>query len=256
MITVLKSREEVDKVLAKLHDEDLPLHVTPQKNWDHFLIKELTRDKSRDLRIVDVGSGDGYTLEFLHRLGFDNISGIDLSIPRRRLVKRFFRRMVRRRFVGTDLVRRGDMCNTGLPDASVDLITSVSVIEHNVPKRAFLEECARILRPEGVIYLSTDYWEDAEMDDGTRVPLFDTDWTIQNKPMIEELVRMASEADLELLQASDIPATGERTVSYYGYEYTFIALEFTKRIGVPSNSTGALLTGARSTQTRPAGVAP
>ncbi|MCZ6794819.1 MAG: class I SAM-dependent methyltransferase [Planctomycetota bacterium] len=238
MITVLKNCSEVDDALSALRADELPLHVTPQKNWDHLLIKDLVQELvdewGKDLRILDMGSGDGYTLEFLHRLGFANLQGIDLHVPWRRRLKRLLRFWPGRPFAGTDVVRRGDMCRTGLPPASVDLITSVSVIEHSVPTQPFLAECARLLKPGGLLFVTTDYWDDIEMNPAKDVQLFSLDWTIQNREMITDLIHCARESGLELLKETEIPPVEERTVTYYGYDYTFIALEFTRKNGAPA----------------------
>lgn len=228
MIRVLSSRTEVDDALRALRAEGLPVHVTPQKNWDHVLIQRLIRGKDPGIRILDVGSGDGHTLEFLHGLGFRNLEGIDLTIPRRRRLLRLLRLVGRRGTVATDWIRRGDMCATGLPAASVDLVTSVSVIEHGVDKRAFLAECARILRPGGLLFVSTDYWDEVEPAGDGEQRLFDRDWSIQDRRAVEEILSLAGEAGLVPLEDAEIPASGERTVRYLGREYTFIAVVLTR----------------------------
>ena len=229
LIRVLRNNTEVEEALLQLRRASLPLHLTPQKNWDHMLIRQLLDGHERDIRILDMGSGDGYTLEFLHRLGFKNIEGLDLSIPWRRRLKRLFRSKKSQNFCATDLIRRGDMCNTGFPEGCIDLITSVSVIEHGVPKRPFLTECSRLLKPNGLLFITTDYWEDIEMRADHSVQLFSLDWTIQNKAMIQQCISWAHESGLELVEKGGIPEVEAKTVSYYGHDYTFIALEFTKR---------------------------
>ena len=45
-----------------------------------------------------------------------------------------------------------------LPDQSVDLILSVQVLEHVVDVDGYLSECKRLLRPGGVLVLSTHGW--------------------------------------------------------------------------------------------------
>lgn len=229
MILVLRSDAEVEEALSELERARLPLHVTPQKNWDHMLIRRLLRERKKDIRILDVGSGDGYTLEFLHFLGFENIEGLDLTVPWRHRLKKLFRIKKSEGFCATDLIRRGDMCSTGLPDGSIDVITAVSVIEHSVPKKPFLAECSRLLKLNGLLFITTDYWEHTEQKADKSVQLFSLDWTIQNKEMIQECISWADEVGLELVEKGAIPETEGKTVSYYGYDYTFIALGFTKR---------------------------
>ncbi|HVU24540.1 MAG TPA: methyltransferase domain-containing protein [Opitutus sp.] len=54
-----------------------------------------------------------------------------------------------------------DSCRLPLPDASVDIVTSFSVIEHQDDKRLAAAEVARVLRPGGVFAISFDICEPA-----------------------------------------------------------------------------------------------
>lgn len=46
-----------------------------------------------------------------------------------------------------------------LPDASVDIVTCLSVLEHVPRPTPFLRACARHLRPGGLMVLTVDYWD-------------------------------------------------------------------------------------------------
>lgn len=74
------------------------------------------------------------------------------------------------RLIGVDLVRlepqpgmeliEGDLARIPLPDASVDLIYSRSVMEHVVDPRAVYAEAARLLKPGGRwIFLTANRWD-------------------------------------------------------------------------------------------------
>lgn len=74
------------------------------------------------------------------------------------------------RLVGVDLVRlepqegmeliEGDLANVPLPDASVDLIYSRSVMEHVVDPQAVYAEARRLLKPGGRwIFLTANRWD-------------------------------------------------------------------------------------------------
>lgn len=72
------------------------------------------------------------------------------------------------RVEGLDLVV-GDDGSVPLPDDSVDLVLSTQVLEHTDDPQAYVEECARVLKPGGRMLLTThglmyyhpdpeDYW--------------------------------------------------------------------------------------------------
>lgn len=52
----------------------------------------------------------------------------------------------------------GDITRTQFPDASFDYITCLSTVEHEVDIAAFAKEAGRLLRPNGKLIVSFDYW--------------------------------------------------------------------------------------------------
>src|SRR5207253_2093385 len=58
------------------------------------------------------------------------------------------------------LFRYGDITGTDYPAGRFDAVTCMSVIEHGVPLGPFLAESARILKPGGLLVISTDYDQD------------------------------------------------------------------------------------------------
>lgn len=61
---------------------------------------------------------------------------------------------VRRRYPRVD-VMRANLAELPLPDASVDVVVNFQVIEHLWDQSQFVEECARVLRPAGLLMMST-----------------------------------------------------------------------------------------------------
>src|SRR5262249_42233588 len=55
---------------------------------------------------------------------------------------------------------RGDLTRTTLPEGSQDIVLSISTIEHGVEVGQFLAEARRLLRPGGLLFVTTDYWEE------------------------------------------------------------------------------------------------
>lgn len=76
-----------------------------------------------------------------------------------------------RQLIGVDLVEfttqldgmqliKGDLSNTGLPDASVDLIMARSVMEHVADPVAVYREMHRVLKPGGhFVFLTANLWD-------------------------------------------------------------------------------------------------
>lgn len=59
-----------------------------------------------------------------------------------------------RRRLGGDNVRKGSCAALPLPDASVDVLTALDVIEHVADDRAALREFLRVLRPGGIVVIT------------------------------------------------------------------------------------------------------
>ncbi|MFC0677031.1 class I SAM-dependent methyltransferase [Lysobacter korlensis] len=57
-------------------------------------------------------------------------------------------------------IRDEDLTALRLPDASLDAVISLDVLEHVPDFRAALRECARVLRPGGVLVLTVPFYED------------------------------------------------------------------------------------------------
>lgn len=96
----------------------------------------------RDLRILDVGAGEGYFSHLMQRAGYTDVTACDFleeiwkcpDVP----------------FVKANL-------NEGIPlgDASFDCIVSLEVIEHVENHSRFVSELVRLLKPGGMLIIST-----------------------------------------------------------------------------------------------------
>jgi ubiquinone/menaquinone biosynthesis C-methylase UbiE len=101
-------------------------------------------------RVLDAGCGGGGTaLSLAEESSF--AVGLDLDA---RFAGSGTKLLEERGIRNAAFVRGNGMC---LPfrDAALDLVFSHSVIEHVVSAEGYLRECERVLRPGGVLYLST-----------------------------------------------------------------------------------------------------
>lgn len=205
----------------------LPLHRDLPKNWDALgavgAVLELVDDGTRSARIMDAGSARySPVLPWLRLYGFGAAAGSLIGINLE------FGDQVTRDGV---VFRYGDVTDTGLPSGHLDAITCMSVIEHGVPLEGFLAESARLLRPGGILCVSTDY--DQDPPDTTGKVIYGSQVRIFSPQEIRDLVETADRHGLELVGTLDDATLShtERPVhwSRVDLDYTFILLTFRKR---------------------------
>lgn len=217
MIQVLQNWQEVETATQALQASSLPTHITVQKNWDQWLLAQLLQASQGDRgsKILDLGCGDCCTLEFLSALGFHDLHGIDLTIKPAADNPSAYQ------------LYQGDLIATSFPDRSYDVAVSISVIEHGVDLDAFFREAYRLLKPGGLLFVTTDYWQNKILVDASIQP-FGLPWTIFSQTEIEQAIALATTRGFFLENNREVPACTETTVSWYEKDYTFIALAFRK----------------------------
>ena len=130
--------------------------------------------------VIDLGCGVGdYTREIRNITG--HAAGYDRDV-----------RAAIRKYPGVSFFTHDCSNPIPLPNASVDKIVAINVIEHLMDWNFFLQECERILRPGGVIALSTAnktcFLHDFHFD-----PTHYHEWTL------EEFMRLTKKYFLTLL---------------------------------------------------------
>ncbi|GAA4846029.1 class I SAM-dependent methyltransferase [Actinomycetospora corticicola] len=110
----------------------------------HEAVYLALRDDCRDAVVLEAGVGEGYGAALLAGVA-ERVIGLELEEATAVHVRRRY---------GLDVVR-ADLQRLPLPDASVDVVVNLQVIEHLWDQPGFLRECARVLRPGGRLHCST-----------------------------------------------------------------------------------------------------
>ncbi len=218
MIKVLKNWQEIGDATLSLQRKGLPTHSDTRKNWDLSLLYQTIASENRNSRIVDLGCSPGCTLVFLISLGFTNLYGIDFDLE----------------FTGGKKfpanVYKGDLTDTTFESDFFDVAISISVIEHGVDLKDLFNEVNRILKNDGLLFLTTDYW--AEKQDVGKINPLGLPWKVFSEADIQELINIAQDYGFSLNEDINIPSCSEQTIIWQGIEYTFIALIFKKKEAV------------------------
>ena len=147
---VLRTRQEYQHAMRVLKKMGMLLCDDRAKNWDTLAALALIRKyfPAPETAILDAG-GEYYSciMPSLHHSGYVNLRCINLVFMHP------FRK-------GNILFEYGDITRTKFKDGTFEAITCLSVIEHGVDMNAYFKEMSRILKPGGILFTSTDYWQD------------------------------------------------------------------------------------------------
>jgi SAM-dependent methyltransferase len=214
---ILSTTAEYERAVDECRRLRLPLHHDRPKNWDALgSVSTVLHEVGTDARVLDAGSARySPVLPWLYVFGVRELVGNNLEFTRTTTH-------------GKVRFEPGDITATQYREGWFDAITCMSVIEHGVPLEAFVAESARILRPGGLLVVSTDYDQDppdttGKTAYGVPVKIFDPD-------DIRKFVELAAAEGLDLvgelkLNHEQRPVHWKRT----GLRYTFIRLTFSRR---------------------------
>jgi len=213
---VLKTRLEWEAATAQVRALGLPSHDTPSKNWDGLAALACTLESAAtsDL-ILDAGAARySVFLPWLFLYGYKHLFGINLQFDRT------FKR-------GSISYEPGDLTSSRFGPNTFKVVVCQSVIEHGVDVEAYLKEMARILRPDGLLITSLDYYADpvdtrGVMPDGLPYRVF-------TAADIGEFLSIARSLGLILTDPIDLTCE-ERAVNWvaFGLEYTYLILTLRK----------------------------
>ncbi|MCH9640217.1 MAG: class I SAM-dependent methyltransferase [Actinomycetia bacterium] len=111
----------------------------------HEVVYRRLADRCIDRDVLEAGSGEGYGADLIAEVA-RQVIGLDYDES---AVAH-----VRARYPRIDM-RQGNLAELPLPTASVDVVVNFQVIEHLWDQGQFVAECFRVLRPGGVLLIST-----------------------------------------------------------------------------------------------------
>ncbi len=111
----------------------------------HEVVYQRLRDRCAGRDVLEAGCGEGYGADLIADVA-RQVIGLDYDEA---TVAH-----VRARYPRVDM-RHGNLAELPLPDGSVDVVVNFQVIEHLWDQPQFVAECARVLRPAGVLLMST-----------------------------------------------------------------------------------------------------
>jgi SAM-dependent methyltransferase len=135
-----------DPVLTLTGERTIP-DLDVENYWfrRHQVVYQRLAPRCAARDVLEAGCGEGY--------GADLIAGVA-----RRVVAVDYDEAavahVRSRYARVE-VMQANLAELPLPDASVDVVVNFQVIEHLWDQAQFVAECARVLRPSGLLMMST-----------------------------------------------------------------------------------------------------
>ena len=213
---VLRSRAEWQAACRELRALRLPLHRDRPKNWDALAALSMVVERfGPDAAVLDAGCARYSTLlPSLRLYGFRDLWGNNLE-------------WTSETRHGTVRLVPGDVSATGFPADRFDAIACLSVIEHGVPLDAFVAESVRLLRPGGLLFVSTDY--DEHPPDTTGKIAYGRPVHIFAPSEIRDFADRAQAAGLRLL--GDLELSNDEHVVHWSrvdLDFTFVRLAFEK----------------------------
>lgn len=178
------------------------------KSWDVLsTLNFIEGHVQKNEPILDIGCYASEVIVALHKLGYSNLTGVDLNSS---LVKMPYQDFIRYEIA--------DFLHTKFEAASFKAITSISVIEHGFNGPLLLKEISRLLEPGGYFIASFDYFPDKISTEG--IEYFNMDWKIFSKDEIISFIAEAASYGL-IPFGKVVYSAKEKPINYGGKKYTF-----------------------------------
>ena len=123
--------------------------LTPRRIWlDHIERYKFSNQYVDGKIVLDISCGTGYGSKILYEAGAYKVIGIDISNEAINFVQNKYN------INGVEFIR-GDILNINFRENYFDLITCFETIEHVREQEKALRELLRVLKPEGLIIISS-----------------------------------------------------------------------------------------------------
>jgi SAM-dependent methyltransferase len=223
---------EAEQVLQELQ---LFRHHSQTKSWDTYKMIKMISGGNRESFVLDVGCYESPILPMLKRLGFINLYGCDLVLKSSDCNPNFTNNNNSSFKYHEDYEPIAKMYNDKLYQLSIrnledtkyrdqmfDYVTSLSVIEHGVNVENYFREMSRIIKNNGYLLTSTDYWPD-KLVNNKNILSKGTPDNIFSRDEIEKLVEIADKNGLKLTEPIDFEYK-DKVVRWnsIGLDFTFI----------------------------------
>ncbi|CAM3380469.1 SAM-dependent methyltransferase [Mycobacterium intermedium] len=135
-----------DAVLTLTGERTIP-DLDIENYWfrRHEVVYERLAPRCADRDVLEAGCGEGYGADLIARVA-RRVVAVDYDEAAVAHVRARYPRVE---------VMRANLAELPLPDASVDVVVNFQVIEHLWDQGQFVRECARVLRPSGLLMMST-----------------------------------------------------------------------------------------------------
>jgi SAM-dependent methyltransferase len=163
---------------------------------EHLHRYAIARDLSYGKDVLDIACGEGYGSELLATVA-RKVVGVDIS---EEAIAHASQKYVRPNIS----FAVGSCACIPLPDASVDIVVSFETIEHHDQHLEMMREIRRVLRPEGVLIISSP-----DKHEYSDVPGYNNEYHVR---------------ELYLSEFTDLLATEFRTLSVFGQRVYFGSL--------------------------------
>lgn len=126
------------------------LDVVRREAVDHFGLDPRAIRPFEGLSLIDVGCGGGLLSEPMRRMGF-SVTGLDASAENIGVARQHATE------VGLDVAYRAATVEQMVAEGAgpFDVVLAMEVVEHVTDPRTFLLDCARLVKPGGMMFVAT-----------------------------------------------------------------------------------------------------